>query len=58
MLKRLEGIHTLTANLIAYQVVKHLSSNITIITQTIEFILTAKIAPAILGPTLYQLLHI
>ena len=58
MLKLPEGIHTLTANLTAYQVVKHLSSNITIITQTIKFILTAKIAPAILGPTLYQLLHI
>ena len=31
MQKHLEGIHTLTVNLTAYQVVKHLSSNITII---------------------------
>lgn len=58
MQKHLEGIHTLTVNLTAYQVVKHLSSSITIITQTIKFILTAIIAPAILGPTLYHLLHI
>ena len=58
MLKHVEFIYTLTANLTAYQAVKQLYSSITIITQTIKFILTANIAPAILDPTLFHLLHI